>query len=1194
MPVSVSKLISNRYRLLRQIGVGGMGTVYEAVDRLSGQRIALKQVNAEALALEPDQVDEIALKLAQEFQTLASLRHPNVISVLDYGFDTDEEGKRQIYYTMELLDDAQSILQAGQGKPLAAQVDLLVGLLQALTYLHRRGILHRDLKPENILIAVDGGVKVLDFGLSILRGQSQPSSEFSGTPAYSAPEIFRGASASEMSDLYAVGVIAYELLTGRYPFSKSSFNGMLQSILNDYPDFAPLYALTPSADSLVARAPSIAEIVSRMMAKDPLERYQTAAEIISDLCAATGRALPGESGDIRESFLQAAQFIGRETEFNQLNTALGEALHGGGSAWLVTGESGIGKSRLLNELRTFGLIQQARVLRGQAVEGGGRLYQMWRDPLRRLALTTSLTDLDAGILKEIVPDISTLLGREIADAPALDSSDAQQRLLRTIVNVFRAQSQPILLLLEDLQWANESLDVLNQLLPLVKNLPLLLVGSSRHDESLDLPKRLPLMQVIALQRLSMDEITDLSRSMLGAAGEQPDVTSLIQRETEGNVFFIVEVVRTLAEEAGSLDLIGSKTLPEKVFAGGMQSILRRRLAHVPESAHMLLKLAAIAGRILDLKVLRQLAGFARSNDLEIWLVTCANAAVLEVHEDEWRFSHDKLREVLLLDAGASGEIPALNRDVAQAIEATYPDDVERSSRAQALAEHWHAAGDTQREAYYAERAGKLALESGIYPRAIGYFERVLELSERIETTPLQRATSLSFLGEAYYSISSLEQGYHYSVESLMALGYNVLGSRRRQQINFVWLLAQQILAQFVLPRRSTNSEKQALAMHAIGQMVLLHYFRNERWETAYLSLMGLNIADSAGDDVLVERVRMYAVTALTLALIAHRTLARRYHERVHRFIEPIKNENALARILLLRGMYATVITDWAAAETYLRRCLNTAMNIGHIHGWEEGAVALIAVYYYRGDWVQAKTLSDELYETALQSTNLQSQAWALDDLGRFELRAGNLDSAAAFFRRSRAIYEGINDTIGLIWILGATAKIHLCRGEIEPVLPLIEPVEAALAQSVPTSFGMLEAYGAVIEYRLTMLERDPQNETYRHDALTALHYLELYAHIFVLATARSCLYQSWLARIDGKWAEAKKLALRSLHEARRIKMAYEEGLAHDACGRLPNLNAAERREHLHSAAEIFEHLGANWDLGQTRRALKTFGGSAMT
>ncbi len=237
-------LISNRYRIVRQIGAGGMGTVFEAEDRLSGERIALKQVVAATLRPTPDALpeitDEIALKLAQEFQTLASLRHPNVISVLDYGFDTTETGERLVYYTMELLDGAESILAASEALTLRPKIDRLISLLQALTYLHRRGVLHRDLKPENVLVVGATQVKVLDFGLSVLRGQHNDNL-FSGTLAYTAPEIFRGGSPTESSDLYAVGVIAYQLLTGLYPFDKSNMNTLLNSILNSYPDLTPLY-----------------------------------------------------------------------------------------------------------------------------------------------------------------------------------------------------------------------------------------------------------------------------------------------------------------------------------------------------------------------------------------------------------------------------------------------------------------------------------------------------------------------------------------------------------------------------------------------------------------------------------------------------------------------------------------------------------------------------------------------------------------------------------------------------------------------------------------------------------------------------------------------------------------------------------------------------------------------------------------
>lgn len=136
--------------------------------------------------------------------------------------------------------------------------------------------------------------------------------------------------------------------------------------------------------------------------------------------------------------------MGRQAELQQLTTALQDTIAGNGSAWLVGGESGVGKSRLLEELRTVGLVEGALVLRGQAVEGGGLPYQLWRDPLRRLVLSVALSDLEAGVLKPIVPDISTLLERDVPDAPELAGEAGQQRLAVTIADVIKRQPQPLL------------------------------------------------------------------------------------------------------------------------------------------------------------------------------------------------------------------------------------------------------------------------------------------------------------------------------------------------------------------------------------------------------------------------------------------------------------------------------------------------------------------------------------------------------------------------------------------------------------------------------------------------------------------------------------------------------------------------------------------------------------------------------
>ncbi|MBC8171756.1 MAG: serine/threonine-protein kinase PknK, partial [Anaerolineae bacterium] len=407
---TVYPMIGNRYQPVRELGKGGMGVIYAALDRLTGQMVALKLIATAVVhaSLDTGQYPEdLKLALSREFQVLASLRHPNIINVLDYGFDTvGEDEQRQPYYTMELLTGSQTILKAGEGQALTFKLNLLIELLQALTYLHRRGILHHDLKPENVLLNDQGQVKVLDFGISIDRNQTDATQETMGTLAYMAPEVLTSQIAAEPSDLYAVGVIAYEVLTGRFPFDTRDLSTLVEAIIRGEPDLQALHEFetygeiatdTPTetreaeafqtvtvdmpVDTSTAWAShpdktsftSLTSIIGRLLAKNPQDRYQDARDVIRDLCAAGSLPLPAESSDIRDSFLQAAQFIGREAEFRQLQTALKAMFLGTGSGWLVAGESGIGKSRLLDELRTHALIQGAWVIRGQAVEGGGLL-----------------------------------------------------------------------------------------------------------------------------------------------------------------------------------------------------------------------------------------------------------------------------------------------------------------------------------------------------------------------------------------------------------------------------------------------------------------------------------------------------------------------------------------------------------------------------------------------------------------------------------------------------------------------------------------------------------------------------------------------------------------------------------------------------------------------------------------------------
>ncbi|MFN8371779.1 MAG: protein kinase [Anaerolineae bacterium] len=708
-------MIGKRYLLHEQLGVGGMGTVHRALDRLTGETVALKQVVASAERLQFGQsgltvtsaakTKDMSLALAQEFKLLASLRHPNIISVLDYGFD-----QQKPFFTMELLDHPRTITEAGREQSLDVQVDLLMQLLQALVYLHRRGIIHRDLKPTNVLvIESDHGqlVKALDFGLSMTpRDHEDNDSSTAGTLGYMAPEVLTGGFISPRADLYAFGIIAYELFTGRHPFDPGDIVKLIHNIFESEPDLSGI-------------PERLAVVLQRLMAKSPESRYESAAEVIEALSQATGQDIPQETAAIRESYLQAAELVGRDHELIQLTDAMQKAIDRHGSVWLVGGESGVGKSRLLEELRTQALVRGALVLRGQCISEGGALYAPWRPALRWMSLFTPLEDREARVLKTLVPDISDLLGRAVGDAPELSPLQGQERLLSALLGLFKRQQQPIVLILEDLQWANaESLEALARLTKLVDSLPLLVVGSFRDDESPHLPEQLPLTHLLKLRRLSQQGIARLSEAMIGEAGRQPHIVEMLHRETEGNVFFIVEVVRALAEEAGQLDRIGKATLPQHVFTGGVKRIVQRRIDRVPGEARPLLEFAAIAGYYLDMNVMRVMMP---RDALEVWLHLCAEAQVLDVTDGDWRFMHEKLRTGLLATMG-DNERRALHEQVALATEYAYANAPEHVA---SLAYHWQMAGNTDKTMQYTILAGDQAMRSGANREATDFYWRAL-------------------------------------------------------------------------------------------------------------------------------------------------------------------------------------------------------------------------------------------------------------------------------------------------------------------------------------------------------------------------------------------------------------------------------------------------------------------------------------
>ncbi|GAB4162990.1 MAG: hypothetical protein Fur005_22100 [Roseiflexaceae bacterium] len=982
-------LLTPRYQLLELIGHGSMGAVSRAYDRLSGREVALKQVLLPP-DLPADQQQQELLILAHEFQVLASLRHPHIISVLDYGFDS----QRQPFFTMDLLTHAQPIHVAGATSPLSQQIGLILQGLEALAYLHRRGVLHHDLKPENMLV-IDGQVRLLDFGLAVLSSQRREHDAF-GTFIYLAPEVIDGHPYTEQADLYSLGVIAYHLLIGQHPFQAETIAAYLDQVFEAPPDMAPL-----------ADRPALAAVLSQLLAKNPADRPASAHATIEALCQAIG--IPSSSGNqaIRESYLQAAAFVGREHELTVLMQAFPAAQAGRGHCFLIGGESGVGKSRLLDEIRTQALVAGFQVVRGQAVEGGGLPYQLWREPLRQCMLGSELSDLEAGVLKAIIPDLESLLGRVVSDATPLIGEAGQQRLILTITDLLSRQQHPMVLLLEDLHWSSESLLPLQRLQERIERLPVVIIATYRHDEAPQLPEQIPHNTLLMLPRLSANETALLSQAMLGAIGSQPELVELLQRETEGNSFFLVEVVRALAEEAGNLSEIQRITLPRTVLAGGIQQVVRRRLAHVPSWAQAGLALAAILGRQIDLAIIRHALP---DLPLEAWLQACADVAVLEINQERWRFTHDKLREGVLHDLPAIHH-QQLHQQALHAIEHAHQHDL--ALYYADLANHAGAAADSERERHYSYLAGSQAAAQYRNTRALELLNRALQLSATDDPAALfailrERERIYDLLGQRTLQRQDLDQ--------LMLLAAQL--ERPNEQIYTAWRELEYLNA---IGERSTvlaQAPVVSTQAHAAGDHILEAQIRLT-WATACVPLGQYGTAYEQLE-LAHHQIELLDLPALEAQRLSKLGFVRLYQGQFQEARDLLSNALGLHQQLGdRRGQLPALINlswivhelgDWGASEQFLNRGIDIAHTIGarSEEGFLLSSLSNLMCHHY-GDLDRAINLAHASLQIGKQINNYTCQIIAMANIGSFLAQDEQYAAAQPWVEQALAITQQIGE-----------------------------------------------------------------------------------------------------------------------------------------------------------------------------------------
>ena len=259
-----------KYRIVEQVGEGAMGVVYRATDPVLNRPVAVK-VMCDAVARD----DDLRGRFLREAQAAGSLQHPNVITIYDFG-----EVDGHLFIAMEFVEgqDLEDLAAQNVALPLIDKLDIVIDVLSGLAFAHKRGIVHRDIKPANIRIDDEGRARVMDFGIAHLSASSMTRTGIMvGTPAYMAPEQIVGTPVSPATDLFSVGTVLYELLSGSKPFQAETIQGIMYQIVSQ--PAAPLDAVK------LGIPPALESIVTRAMAKDAEDRYPSALEMANALTA---------------------------------------------------------------------------------------------------------------------------------------------------------------------------------------------------------------------------------------------------------------------------------------------------------------------------------------------------------------------------------------------------------------------------------------------------------------------------------------------------------------------------------------------------------------------------------------------------------------------------------------------------------------------------------------------------------------------------------------------------------------------------------------------------------------------------------------------------------------------------------------------------------------------------------------------